>query len=559
MYLKVFFIFIFLIYQTNLNSKATDKSEFNQKYLSNYFSALISYDNNKNEEALKYFNSSKYLLKKHDKFLKEYVFSLVANDQVPKAIKQIYYFENSKNSNFFEAKLLLTLDHIKKKNFLKANEVLKKLKDYQQESTYEFIIYETLKSYNNLFINKKIHEDNNNFGNLSLITSAFQNCYLDTEKTNSYFINLINSNEGDYSRYLYFYLGNIIKEKDFETVKEITSTIDPLRNGLLISQVKKWTDNLMYNKLKEHFSCKEESDLIAEFLFLIANLYSSQEQYEKSNFYLKISNFLNPKFYFNLTLPSENYFIEKRYNLSEKIINMVNEKDEIYFWYKIKKQALIISELQNKNDSLIFIEKNIKKFKNPNIKIFFDLGNIYKNLKKYDEAIEYYTLVLSKIDNNSDAYADVLYRRGGCYERKGDYKNSDKDMLDSLNISPEDPYVMNYLAYSWLERNYKIDEAFEMLKRAYKQKENDPYIIDSIGWGYYLVGDYENAEIYIKRAVQLMPDDPIVNDHYADILWKLGRKLQAKYFWQNVLKLDDTENDMRENILKKLIDGPENT
>ena len=118
---------------------------------------------------------------------------------------------------------------------------------------------------------------------------------------------------------------------------------------------------------------------------------------------------------------------------------------------------------------------------------------------------------------------------------------------------------MNYLAYSWLERNYKIQEAIQMLERAYEQKKNDPYIIDSIGWGYYLNEDYEKAEKYLKQAIQLMPNDPIVNDHYGDILWKLDRKLQARYFWENVLNFKTTEDDMKKSILNKLLKGPKET
>jgi len=94
-----------------------------------------------------------------------------------------------------------------------------------------------------------------------------------------------------------------------------------------------------------------------------------------------------------------------------------------------------------------------------------------------------------------------------------------------------------------------------MLKIAYDLKSNDPYIIDSIGWAYFLIDEYEEAEKYLKRAVELMPDDPIVNDHYGDILWKLDQKIQARYFWSSVLRFDDTEDDMRENINKKLITG----
>ena len=184
------------------------------------------------------------------------------------------------------------------------------------------------------------------------------------------------------------------------------------------------------------------------------------------------------------------------------------------------------------------------------------MGNIYKKFKKYDKAIEYYSSLLSKIKSNSHAHAEVLFRRGGSYERIGDYKKSDSDLLASLEINPGEPYVLNYLAYSWLERKHNIEKAMDMLKEAYKQEENDPYIIDSIGWGYYLIGDYTNAEKLLKKAVQLMPDDPVVNDHYGDILWMLNRKLQAKYFWKNVLTLDKTEEKMKKDILNKLIYGP---
>ncbi len=220
---------------------------------------------------------------------------------------------------------------------------------------------------------------------------------------------------------------------------------------------------------------------------------------------------------------------------------------------------MIISELKNDDEALNYIENKFKNYNKPNIKIFFDMGNIYKNLKKYDKAIEYYSIVLSTLNKNSSAYADVLYKRGGSYERLGDYKKADKDLLKSLDIIPDDPYVMNYLAYSWLERNLKIGEAIKMLEKAYNQKKNDPYIIDSIGWGYYLIGDYIKAEKFLKQAVQIMPDDPIVNDHYGDILWKLNRKLQAKYFWKNVLNLDDVEDKMKKNILKKLLKGLDKT
>ncbi len=562
--MRIFFLIIIfniagILYQSNVHTKSSEDLNFNHRYLSNYFSALLSYDNRKNDEALKFFNSSKSLLNKHNEFLREYLFSLVENGEVAKGIKEIKYTKSKNSSNFFEAKLMILVDNMKKKKFSIAMQSLADLEKNQEGGGYEYIIYETLKSYNHLFLNNAIDDQTENFGKLSLITSSFQNCYLGSKNTDIYFSKLINSSDGDYSRYLFFNLANIIEKNDYVKAKDIASKIDPLNGGLLVSQAKEWIDKSKFKHLEKYFSCKSENDLLAEFFYLISNLYSSQNEFEKSNFYLNISYFLNPKFYFNLTLLAENYFINENYDLAKKIYDRFDEKNKVYHWYKTIKIGQIIAKTQNKENSLEFVENKFNQIKDPNIKILFDIANIYKGFKKFEKSIDYYSVVLSRLDVNSEAYASTLYSRGGSYERIKDYKNSDIDLLKSLEIKPEDPYVMNYLGYSWLERNYNIEEAIDMLNRAYQQRKNDPYIIDSVAWGYYLIGDYEKAENYIKQAVQLMPDDPIVNDHYGDILWKLDRKLQAKYFWENVLKLESTDEELKKKIIDKLIIGPEKT
>ena len=151
--------------------------------------------------------------------------------------------------------------------------------------------------------------------------------------------------------------------------------------------------------------------------------------------------------------------------------------------------------------------------------------------------------------------SDLLYRRGSSYERIKNFDKADDDLLNSLKIYPDDAYVLNYLAYSWLEREYKINEAIKMLEIAYEAESDDPYIIDSIGWAYYLINDFSKAEEFLIRAVELMPDDPIVNDHYGDVLWKLDRKIQARYFWSNVLLMNDVEDEIIIKINSKLIQG----
>ncbi len=555
MFLKIFFIILAILYQTTGYTKSNDKNDFNYKYLSSYFSALISFDNQKNNKALEFFETSKYLKKKHNNYLKEYIFSLVLDGQINKAVNQIKTSGNSKNSNFFEAKLLMILDLINKKKYTKASKIINSF-NISDENTYEFIILNTLESFNNLFKNKKLQNSTRDFGKLSLIVNVFQNCYLNSNKTNRHFLNIINSAEGDYSRYLFFYLSNLIENKDYKTAKQISNTIEPFSSSLLISQTKEWVNKENYKKINKLFSCKNENDILSEFFYLISNLYSSQYIFEISNFYLGISNYLNPKFYFNLSLLAENYYDNNNFDISREILEKFNSDDEIYFWYKVKKIAQIISEEENDEKSRKYIEENISNIKKKSPKILFDLANIYKNFESYEKAIDHYTQVLNQIDKNSDIYADVLYRRGGSYERLKHYSKADSDFLKSLDIRPEHAYTLNYLSYSWLERNIKIEQAIKMLKRAYELKENDPYITDSVGWGYYLIGDFINAEKYLRKAVELMPYDPIVNDHYGDVLWQLDRKLQAKYFWGHVLELEDTKEEMKKDIENKLIDGP---
>ena len=558
------FILIILLYQSPLYSKSKTLNDFNSRYLSNYFSGIVAYENKENSKALKFFQSSKLLVKRHNSYLEKYINSLVLEGKVQQATSQIKQNLTENNSNFFEAHLILALDSLKKKNYKKSKEHLTESYKFINNDRLALITAETLDQYLYVFQEGKILDKKNKFGNFSFINEVFQRCYLNDKNTKTYFKNLINNKDNaraedaNYSRYIFFYISHLTENNEYQDAKEITDNLEYLKSSLLISQGKKWIEDEKPEEFQKVFSCRNPNDIVGELFFLVANLYSSQEDYEKSNFYLNIANFLNPKFKFNLSLLAENHYINKNYIKTKKILKNFNEKNEFYYWFKIKKEAQIISKQNSEEASMDFINSKFGKIKDPSIKIIFDIANFNKNAKKYKVAIDYYDKILLKIDINSDMYAEILYRRGTSYERLKDYINSDRDLLKSLEINPNDAYVLNYLAYSWLEREYKINISLQMLEKAYAKRSNDPYIIDSIGWAYYLVEDFAKAEIFLKRAVELMPEDPIVNDHYGDTLWKLGRKIQARYFWTSVLNLEETEKDMKKNINNKLINGTKN-
>ena len=550
-----FILIVLLFYQNTLFTKSNSFEKIDSKNLSKYFSGIVAFGNKKNSEALDFFNSSKILINAHDPFLKRYVSSLVLENKVLQAIQIIKQNYENENIDFFDSYLLLIIDSLKKNELDIAYEYISIANNFAEEDRFNLAILESLKQYVYLFKEKKFLDDKKNFGRLSYISETFQKCYLDDPNTGRYFSKLINDPESDFTRYIYFYISYLVENDNLNEAKVITDEIEFLNSTLLLSQGKSWIENGNLQKFKEVFSCKNHNDLIAEFLFLISNLYSAQDNYEMSNFYLNLSNFLNPRFVFNLSLVAENHYFNKDYEKAKKVLKKFKKDDDFYYWFRLKKEAQIISAQRNNQESLNFIKFNFDKIENPNEKILFDVANFYKKAKNYEEAIRYYSKIIENLDDNSDIKSDILYRRGGTYERIKNYEKADKDLIDALQITPDDAYILNYLAYSWLERDYKINEAIKMLETAYELESDDPYIIDSIGWAYYLTDDYPRAEKFLKRAVELMPDDPIVNDHYGDILWKLNRKIQARYFWTNVLKMKDTEKELIEKINIKMIEG----
>ena len=555
----IFFLILGVFYQNPLHSKSNSLNDFDGNNLSKYFSGIVALENKDNSRALQFLSSSKILLNKHNPYLKKYVYSLVLEDKVSQAINVVKRNLDKENSDFLEAHLLLILDSLKKGQFNKAYDYSIKAINSPINDRFNLAIIKILKQYIYVFKEKKFLKNKEDFGKLSNISETFQKCYLADKNTDLYFNNLISDSEGDYSRYYFFYISYLVENNRLAEAQKLFDSIEYINSTLLLSQGKSWLDNGNEEKFTKFFSCENHDDIISEFFFLISNLYSSQDDFDKSNFFLNLSNFSNPKFIFNLSLVVENQYLNGEFKKAKKNLKKFKKDNLFYYWYRVKKEALIIDDEEGLKKSLQYIESEFKKIDDPNNKMLFDIANFFKNSKEYQQAIDYYTILINKFNDNLEIKADLLYRRGGSYERIGKYETADKDFLYSLKLDPNDAYVLNYLAYSWLERNYKIDDAIEMLEKAYSLENDDPYIIDSIGWAYYLTKDYSKAEKFLKRAVLLMPDDPIVNDHYGDILWKLNRKIQARYFWSNVLKMEDAEKKIIKSINKKMIDGPQNS
>ena len=210
---------------------------------------------------------------------------------------------------------------------------------------------------------------------------------------------------------------------------------------------------------------------------------------------------------------------------------------------------------KKKDVALKLINNAYKNIASKDIYETFDYAEFLKNNEKFEEAITYYTKVINIVKKNHPLYIESTDGRGVAYEQIGNWDKAEKDLLSSLEINPNQAYVLNYLAYSWIEQGIKIEKSLNMLEKANKLRSNDPYITDSLGWALFKLKRYKESKDYLELAVRLLPGDPIVNDHYGDVLWKNGKEIQARYYWNYVLSLEKTENELKKNINEKLIKG----
>jgi tetratricopeptide (TPR) repeat protein len=175
------------------------------------------------------------------------------------------------------------------------------------------------------------------------------------------------------------------------------------------------------------------------------------------------------------------------------------------------------------------------------------LADMYRNLERYDEAEPIYSELISATPGDWRLY----FSRGAARERLGRWSDAEADFRRALEISPEQPDVMNYLGYSWIDRGEHLQEGLAMIQRAVELRPQSGAIIDSLGWAYYRLGDYPQALLHLEHAVELEPADPTLNDHLGDLYWRLGRRIEARFQWQRTLTLEPGNREAIEAKLER--------
>jgi len=182
------------------------------------------------------------------------------------------------------------------------------------------------------------------------------------------------------------------------------------------------------------------------------------------------------------------------------------------------------------------------------------LGNLWRSEKQFAKAVEAYDRAVARIPKLEERHWNLLYVRGIANERAKNWPRAEADFKKALELKPNEPYVLNYLAYTWVDRGEHLEEAKRMLDEAVRQKPDDGAIVDSVGWAYYRLGQYEKSLEFLEKAIELAPEDPSINDHLGDVYWRVGRRAEARFQWLRAISLNPEPEDLPK-IKEKLEKG----
>ena len=542
------------------HTKDIDKF-LNENDITNYFSGIVAINENQYQDSYYYLKDLNNLEQSHYNYSQYFQYSLITLKKFREAVNYSKKLEENKIDNF-ESNLISAVYYLKNQDQAKSTYYIEQLIDKSQPGTIQNLVSSSLNSWVNIKNQPNLESSlklldsiPRNFENLKKIQKAFVYCYFDSNKTGNVFRELFANPNIDFSRYIFFYVNYLLNKEDAkeEAQNILQDSLKQYPKNLILNQLN--VDIEQNRKTNNQFDCSEPNQVIAEMLYVVANALAAQSNYVASNFYLNLANYLNPNFQSYTTLYAENFYNIEEFDKAKELYMEIQKQGSVYSWHANKQIAFILIKQGNKQEAVEYLKDKYQKIKSPSVYEIFDFAEFLKNNENYDDSIKYYSQLLSLIDKKHDLYAQALDGRGIAYERTNQWDKSEVDLLGSLESSPNDAYVINYLAYSWIEKGKNIEKALTMLRKANELRPNDGYIIDSLGWALFKLKRFKEAKNYLELAVQYMASDPVVNDHYADSLWMNNQSLQARYYWNYVLKLEKTEDKLKEEIKQKLLFG----
>ena len=530
-----------------------DKKGFSKSYYGSILSGQIANYSNQSDIASEYLDFANKFNPKNKKVYNLSLMSLILSGKVDDAIDKVKLYQNYEEKNKYETQitdLLLLINLIKdsknkealefidnKKDILITDKIKPLLKAWLSDS------FKVAKRYLDEYEYKTegLSLSNIYFHHLALISSHFG---FDEEAYKAY-------NEGlknftlEKTRTLYFYSRFLSKHpqyKDKDNILEKFHKSNPDHSFAIFKN----------NKNKNNIDIDNFKSGIAELLYNMAETLYGQGMNDTSIAFAQISLYLNEN------NPIAHFILAENYQLMGQKKKAINTLKKISLnsylgWNSYLKIADLYVDLENYELAKDYLLR-LKDQKSTGFDVYYKLGELYHAQKKYKKAIYFFSRCIELIKNPKRNHWYIYYSRGMSYERSNKWNEAEKDFLFSLELFPNQPLVLNYLGYSWIDYGKNLIEAKKLIRKAVQLRPKDGYFIDSLGWAFYRMGDYTNAVKELERAVEIVPNDPIINDHLGDALWRAGYENEAIFQWKRAL-IYKPENDLKEAIMYKLRKG----
>ena len=298
---------------------------------------------------------------------------------------------------------------------------------------------------------------------------------------------------------------------------------------------------------------RNERDGAAEVLFGIASALYQENALDAAMLYARLAGYLRPGFDAVNLLIGDIFEVQGRPEESIAAYRAVSQNSPLSWSVRLR----IANNLDalDRTDEAIAHLRGMADERPDRSDALLALGNLLRSKERWADAVAAYDEGLARIGDREPRHWRSLYARGIALERSRQWPRAEKDFLDALDLAPDQPSVLNYLGYSWVDQGINLAKALDFIERAVELRPEDGYIIDSLGWALYRMDKFEDATRQLERAVERRPDDPTINDHLGDAYWRVGRYVEARYQWRRALVLEPTEEGAVANIEAKLRDG----
>ncbi|MGH7248329.1 MAG: tetratricopeptide repeat protein, partial [Pseudomonadota bacterium] len=284
-------------------------------------------------------------------------------------------------------------------------------------------------------------------------------------------------------------------------------------------------------------------DGLAEALFDLASVLNQRDTQDLALIYARLTLELAPKYVLAQLLISEIAEAEQRLPEALAVYRAIDPSSP-FGWSARLRAAEILDEL-DRTDEAVAQLKQMAAERASSAQPLIELGDIMRGRNLFPDAVTAYDGAVARTEPAEAHNWSLFYSRGIALERSGDWPRAEADFERALQLQKDQPLVLNYLGYSWVEKRQHLDKALKMIERAVELRPNDGYIVDSLGWAHFQLGDYSSAVEYLEKALELVPEDPTINDHLGDAYWKTGRLIEARYQWRQALQFKPDKEDVK--------------